>query len=309
MVTEVQGRKALHGHLLLWSTVSPHLFQAAAAFPAIVGAMTNLLDSMIISDLPGITHAKAMLHIVTPAAERPYRPRATTLEPIIPLDADSTTRMIERVHAVTNANNIHGHSATCAKGNSGKCGCRMGFEVPILQNTRIVELITGPGMELTCRSPRPFHRPSKEANDYSRFPFRGSTNNGLITVELARPKTKSIIVSDGDDDGSRVQATGGPLIPDYCMPCRLPSGKRPAWAFPMVTRSLTVTAQLDSTVMVECGNEPASAARTDQQLIFAASNEGNALPVVTLSEDDLAELDRIGDEEVESMRSKLEQNL
>ena len=214
LVTEVQGRKALHGHILLWTLLGPDIIQAGAAFPAIVKALTEVLDTMIVSSLPAVVHAESMLRAMTPACSRSFQARATTAEPIIPSTLPLMKMFESRVYKVISNNGLHTHADTCAKGKSGKEGCRMGMPQPGFAKSQIVQLPNGLPARVFCN-------PDKECNDYYRLPFGGRANKQIVSMDLGRPATQPM----------HFTAPDGAVTCHPCPPIT-ELGKAPRWTYP-----------------------------------------------------------------------------
>jgi hypothetical protein len=56
-VNEVQGGKQLHLHGVGFTDMTANLMQDAASYPHFVSILTKVIDSMVIAELPILSHA------------------------------------------------------------------------------------------------------------------------------------------------------------------------------------------------------------------------------------------------------------
>jgi len=136
-VTEAQARGTLHFHQLVWMNISPDVLMRCIGTPALVAAISDFLSNIVKNDV----EVGALVPIDVPQAQgtrrafvapTSYKDSWEARNPIVLPDCQQEFEA--RVLAVVLESNIHNplHHSTCAKGNSGKIGCRMGMRRPIV---------------------------------------------------------------------------------------------------------------------------------------------------------------------------------
>ena len=125
-VTEVQGRLSLHGHLTIWSVLSPEVIQNSIQCYKLVDSIKEVILSQISSSIPLKFHVDALNRQATPPSYRsPNVPPRAFFDS--PLPEENKNNFENHVYNVVNTTAVHQHSLTCVKGNLGHKGCRLSY--------------------------------------------------------------------------------------------------------------------------------------------------------------------------------------
>ena len=136
LVVEAQGRGSLHWHCLYWGSYSPQLLLAASTSPRFKAAVERAYSTMTVTELPRDLHLSKLTERAqraqgikcTAPLERPSRsPRDSA--------ATDPQDVIERARLSAIATNVHTHSQTCHKGETGECRCRMCYPEGYVMHT------------------------------------------------------------------------------------------------------------------------------------------------------------------------------
>ena len=142
-VTEAQARGTLHWHQLVFINTSPDLLERALRNKHLQSKITHLISSFIETNVP----ANLVQEIQIPQAvgTRSAFQSISTGEEWLARDGialPSDDNFDSRVHNIACSSNSHDplHKPTCAKGTSGKHGCRMCMRKPVVPFTGPVAL-------------------------------------------------------------------------------------------------------------------------------------------------------------------------
>ena len=125
-VTEVQGRLSLHGHMTVWSVLSPTIIQQCIQCKRLVNSVKEVILSQISSSIPLEYHMKALNRQATPPAHRsPSDPPRFFYDS--PLPITSINEFNDHVYSVVNSTAVHQRSDTCIKDPLGHVGCRLSY--------------------------------------------------------------------------------------------------------------------------------------------------------------------------------------
>ena len=125
-VTEIQGRLSLHGHMTVWTSLSPSIIQRSIKCKKLLESVKDVIKSQIASTIPLNYHITSMSRQATTPEERPTdEPRRTYYDS--PSPDLNLAGFEDHVHRVVNSTSVHQHSPTCTKGPLGHIGCRLSY--------------------------------------------------------------------------------------------------------------------------------------------------------------------------------------
>jgi hypothetical protein len=127
--TEEQARGSLHMHIVFWGGLPPTLLQTAGGIHLLADAIAEALDSIVNAELQPITHFRHLLRDL----KNDTVPHASLFPPHHPTKYPQLFQM--DVERVVDFCNVHQHSATCTKGKTGLCSCRLGRPMEIEDET------------------------------------------------------------------------------------------------------------------------------------------------------------------------------
>ena len=155
LVTETQQRHDLHGHILLFGSLSPALLQSAAPFPNICNTIAMAIEKMYRQSISRNIHITNIIsnelrsisrhtNLINPS----HIPgiKKSSLQYQIPKDLYSTRSQLF-FDLYSSFLNIHTHTFTCHKGKLGQVQCRLAFQRHLFNATQPVELSPRPDEE------------------------------------------------------------------------------------------------------------------------------------------------------------------
>jgi hypothetical protein len=144
LVVEAQGRGALHWHCLFWGRYSPQLLLAAATSPIFKEAVERGYSTMTHTELPRDLHIAKLAHRAqcaqgirqTPVNRPSRRPRDGAVT-----DPEA---VLKRARLSAAGTQVHTHSQTCHKGETGECRCRMCYPEGYVMHTAFRSIEAAP---------------------------------------------------------------------------------------------------------------------------------------------------------------------
>ena len=140
--TDCQGRGDLHGHIMVWTVLTPKLLQFVAGKLRLAPIMSELIDTMITSCRSLEDNITSVIR--TTMNQQPlcaiwqHQP-----DPVNGSD-DGSDDFKKLIAIVMMAVQFHCHSDTCKKGPRGQYQCRLNFGRVHAEHTRPIELILDP---------------------------------------------------------------------------------------------------------------------------------------------------------------------
>ena len=108
-VTEIQGRLSLHGHMTVWTSLSPSIIQRSIKCKKLLESVKDVIKSQIASTIPLNYHITSMSRQATTPEERPTdEPRRTYYDS--PSPDLNLAGFEDHVHRVVNSTSVHQHS-------------------------------------------------------------------------------------------------------------------------------------------------------------------------------------------------------
>ena len=215
MVIEAHAKGTLHGHLVIYGSISPKLLQAAANHATLSKYLAEALESMYKAELSVDTH---ITDLVTkwwntqqkdPLLRRYNTPAIMCRVPQVDsneLTSESNTNFNKFVEKVVVTSQLHSenHSHTCHKGLEGKYGCREGYPTgpsPTTHPLQLAELNDEDTeedkkngykvMESISSRPKP-HNLILDANEIDPQKVFPQQDKRIIIWEIKRPLIKEL---------------------------------------------------------------------------------------------------------------------
>ena len=209
MAIEAHAKGTLHGHLVIYGSLSPKLLQAAANHTTLSKHLADALDSMYKAELSIDTHVTdlvtkwwnsqqkdSMLKIYGTPAIMCHASQADSNDP--QFARSNFSKFAEKV-VVTSQMHGENHSHTCHKGKEGKHGCREGYPAGSSDTTHPLQLAALDGedteedkergckvLESISSGPRPSGLMLDE-NEIDRFKIFPEQDKRIIVWEIKRP--------------------------------------------------------------------------------------------------------------------------
>lgn len=136
LIIEAQARNTLHGHALIWASISPYLLQALAEYPFLVEKIAKAIDSIFTNELPIEKHIERYYRKELGKKYHDPSRAASLFEPKTPSESlhlrkedlpSGEVLYDDYCIEVASTCQYHLHKATCHKGPVGHHRCRLGL--------------------------------------------------------------------------------------------------------------------------------------------------------------------------------------